>query len=390
MSKLEKYQTYISPERLRDQLWQLVQVPSPTGQERQAALLFAKLLKKAGASVTIDETLPNSPNIIGRLKGNKPGPVIQLAGHIDHINIPHPAPKLEQDRISGRGSADMKNGLAGILEIIQILHETGCSFPGEILVTAYGLHEAPDGDSKGLLNLLEKGVKGDCAIVFEGPDDAAAIMANGMAIWNLKISHKNPVCHELCTQQDKFEILDAANLCVYALKKNNIQLKEQPNPYTLLPTKSVFVGQFHYGDFYNRLSNECMIQGTRRWHPDKKYDIVKREFGALLNSISFPTGISIELDWVFVGESYEISPDEKIVKCLSKAYETVHGHPLVVKGHSSVTDACRFVNNGHIPAVLCGFGTETGHADFEYVKTEQLVSSCRTALLTVLHYLQNK
>lgn len=390
MSKLEKYQTYISPERLRDQLWQLVQVPSPTGQERQVAFLFAEMLKKAGASVTIDETLPNSPNVIGRLKGNKPGPVIQLAGHIDHINIPHPAPKLEQDRISGRGSADMKNGLAGILEIIQVLNETGRSFPGEILVTAYGLHEAPDGDSRGLLNLLEKGVKGECAIVFEGPDDAAAIMANGMAIWNLKISHKNHACHELCTQQDKFELLDAVNNCVGILKQKNLKLKEQPNAYALLPAESVFVGQLHYGDFYNRLPNECMLQGTRRWHPDKKYDVVKQEFRVLLNSLGFPTEISTELDWFFVGESYEISPDEKIVKCLLQAYEAVQSRPLVVRGHSSVTDICRFVNNGHIPAVLCGFGTETGHADFEYVNTEQLVSSCRTALLTVLYYLQNK
>jgi acetylornithine deacetylase/succinyl-diaminopimelate desuccinylase-like protein len=389
MSKLQKYQKYISPERLRDQLWQLVQVPSPTGHEKQAAFLFAEMLKKAGATVTIDETLPNSPNVIGRLKGSEPGPVIQLAGHLDHINIPHPAPKLEKDRISGRGAADMKNGLAGILEIIQILHETGCSFPGEILVTAYGLHEAPDGDSRGLLNLLEKGVKGDCAIVFEGPDDAAAIMANGMAIWDLKISHKNPVCHELCTQQDKFELLDAANHCVNLLKQKNLLSKEQPNPYAMLPAESVFVGQLHYGDFYNRLTNGCVLQGTRRWHPDKTHDTVKQEFEALLDSLGFPTEISTELDWFFVGESYEISPDEKIVKCLSQAYETVYGRQLVVRGHSSVTDACRLVNNGHIPAVLCGFGTETGHADFEYVKTEQLVTSCRTALLTVLYYLQN-
>ena len=80
---------------------------------------------------------------------------------------------------------------------------------------------------------------------------------------------------------------------------------------------------------------------------------------------------------------------EKIVKCLSQAYEVVQGNSLTIKGHSSVTDACRFVNNGHIPAVLCGFGTETGHADFEYVTTKQLVNSCQVALLTILYYLNS-
>lgn len=389
MTKLEKAKTLIQPERLQDRLWQLVQVPSPTGHERQIALLFANMLKKSGATVIIDETIPDSPNVIGRLKGNKPGPVIQLAGHLDHINIPHPPAKRQKECISGRGSADMKNGLAGILEILEILKETGCDFPGEILVTAYGLHEAPEGDSKGLLNLLQNGIKGDAAIVFEGPDDAAAVMANGMAIWNLNISHENPACHELCTNQDKFELLNVANACVNALKQKNRQLNKQSNPYPLLPAESVFIGQLHYGDFYNRLPNECTLQGTYRWHPDKTYDTIQEDFQSLLDAIICPDKIHFEVNWFYVGDSYEISPDEKIVQCLAQSYREIHNTAIPIRGYSSITDACRFVRNGNIPAILCGFGTETGHADFEFVKTEQVVDACQVALLTVLNYLHS-
>ncbi|MFB3902454.1 MAG: hypothetical protein ACE15E_03310 [Acidobacteriota bacterium] len=75
--------------RLADNLWELVNIPSPTCNERDAAFAFARLLRQAGATVEIDESLPQSPSVIGRLRGSSPGPVLQLAGHLDHIDIPH-------------------------------------------------------------------------------------------------------------------------------------------------------------------------------------------------------------------------------------------------------------------------------------------------------------
>lgn len=377
----------INAERMADCLWALVRTPSPTGHEQEAASVFADLLAKAGARVHMDHTLPASPSVIGRLTGRRPGPVLQLAGHLDHINIPHAPPQKDGTRISGRGSADMKNGLAGILEIVRILNETGRRFPGELLITAYGLHEAPDGDSRGLQNLLQNGVKGQAAIVFEGPCDAAAIMANGMAIWTLTVTCSEPPCHELCTQTDPFELPGIVAGIVGALRQKNQQAKEQNKTYPLLPPASFFIGQMHYGDFYNRLPGRCFMQGTRRWNPDQTFAMIQDEFRQLLNSLALPEAVSADCAWMLVGDSYAIGAEEQIVKCLQVSYERLHKKPLPVRGHSSVTDTCRFVNYGQIPAVLWGFGTDTGHADFEYVTLEQLVRSCRVALLTVLNYL---
>lgn len=375
----------IQPKRMMERLWRLVQVAGPTGQERPVALVFAELLREAGAKVEIDETLPDSPCVIGRLKGSRPGPTLQLAGHLDHIDIPHAAPQRSSDRISGRGAADMKNGLTGILEIVEILRED--DFPGELLITAYGLHEAPVGDSRGLQLLIDKGIKGEAAIVFEGPSDAAAVMANGMAIWDLTIKSSTPACHELCTQADKYALLRAAAACLEAIERENQKLSAARRDYPLLPPASFFIGQVHYGDFYNRLPDTCHLQGTRRWNPNATFDGVKTQFSALLKSVALSPGITVSPNWRLVGDSYEISPDEPVVRCLTQAYQALNGSPLAVRGHSSVTDVCRLVRQGKIPAVLCGFGTDTGHADYEFVTTEQIVSACRVALLTVLNYL---
>jgi len=377
----------INAERLAQRVWELVQISSPTCREKQAAIVFRQMLSRAGAKTWLDNTIPDSPSVIGRLKGCRPGRTIQIAGHLDHIDIPHPAAKRNKKTISGRGAADMKNGLGGILEIISVLNESDCDFPGEILVTAYGLHEAPTGNSAGLLHLISSGVKGDAAIVCEGPDDAAAIAANGMAIWDVTITHKEPSSHELCSKANKTELLMAATKLVNTMAKKDKDLKARQGQHSLLAPESLFVGQLHYGDFYNRLSNKCTLQGTRRWHPDKRSNHIRGDFERMLNMVRPGKNITFTSSWTLIGDSYEISKDQPIVRSLRKAYKCVQGKNMPVIGHSSVTDTCRLVRQGGIPAVLCGFGTSTGHADYEYVEIAKMTRSAKVLLLTVLDYL---
>jgi len=383
----EKLITQISADSMADNLWQLVSIPSPTRSEKNAAFHFAKMLETAGAQVEVDLTLPNSPNIIGRLKGNRKGPTLQLAGHNDHIDVPHAAPKRDGNIISGRGAADMKNGLAGILEVIKILKQTGCDFPGEILVTVYGLHEAPTGDGAGLSNLIEKGIKGDAAIVFEGPDNAAAIAANGMAIWNLKVSIKEPACHEFSVEPNRPDLLGIAFAITNELKKKDEELKTAKNLFPLLARESVFIGQMHYGDFYNRVPNFVYMQGTRRWHPDKTFEQIKTDFDSILQKAKVADSVMLETNWIFVGHSYQIDANEKIVKCLVNAHKTILGKDCPIRGHSSVTDVNRLVRQAKIPAVLCGFGTDTGHCDYEFIEISHIKKCCEVAMRTVINFL---
>lgn len=386
---VEEITGLIQPDRLADNLWELVNVPSATCNERKAGLVFAELLAKSGAEVTIDDKIYDSPNIIAKIKGQRPGKTLQLAGHIDHINVEHPSPERNAEIISGRGSADMKNGLAGILEIVNIVNELNRDFAGNILITVYGLHEAPDGDSQGLLNLIDKKNKGDAAIVFEGPDEYAATMANGMAIFNIELKHQSHSAHELCGDVDKTELMNTAIKVVHKLQQKDLQLKEKEHDFPLLPKESIFTGQLHCGDFYNRIPNKANLQGTRRWNPDKTFDEIQKDFADMLKEVKKTEFININNEWIFVGESYQIDENENLLGHLRKAYHDIYQKPMPIKGHSSVTDTCRLVRNAKIPAVLCGFGTETGHMDYEYVNLKRLHNCCKVALLTTLGYLND-
>ena len=390
MENIKEFITAIDAKRMADDLWRLVNIPSPTCDERQAALAFAQMLTDAGAEVDIDETIYQSPGVIGHLSGNRPGKVFQLAGHIDHINIDHRHPEWREDIISGRGSADMKNGLAGMLEIIRILKQSNCDFPGQILVTVYGRHEAPDGDSKGLLNIIENGIKGDAALVLEGPCNAAMIMAKGQSIWRITLSRSEPSCHELNADSNSADLLGVALTLTDVLQQKSRLLTAESHKYPLLGPESLFIGQLHYGDFYNRLSNKCALEGTRRWLPDHSFEQVKNEFSRLLQSVNLPEGITIENDWIFVGESYKISEDEPVVKSLRKSYSVLNNVELKIGGTALVTDACRLVRYGSVPTVLWGFDTGTAHADYEFVEIEKMHKACQIVLYTILDYLNSE
>lgn len=378
-------------ERIVGDLWDLVNVPSPTQHERKAVLLFGEKLDRIGVRVELEETYPDSPSVVGILDGQRPGATFQLAGHLDHIDKPHPPPERDGKSVCGRGVSDMKNGMAGILEILRVLKETGCDFPGRVLVTAYGLHEAPLGFGEGLRVLIDKGIKGDAALVAEGSSEAAIVTGCGMAIWQIRLSRNGEVCHELERASDDDELFNNVLTLAHRIEQHRRTLKAEHSGYPLLGGESVFLGQFHYGDFYNRVPRQCLLEGTYRWHPDRTLKDVRAAFNSLLFPAGKPAtvtaGISTEETWQLVGESYEMDETEDVVKALRRSYETVYGAALPVRGTKTITDGARLMAWGNVPAVLWGFDNRTAHGDYESVRIDRLKRSCEVGLLTLLTYL---
>ena len=381
----------VRQDRLADDLWRLVNTASPTGRERDAAVVYAEMLSDAGATVAVDEQVSSqSPSVIGRLAGTRPGKTFQLAGHLDHIDVPHPDPTRDECVVSGRGSADMKNGLAGILEVIRVLAEGGCDFPGEVLVTAYGLHEAPEGDSAVLSNLIDRRIVGDAALVAESGEspDVVVVAAAGQSIWNATIEWDGQRCHELVRPREADGVVHALESVLAALRGQAAAFGASGGYHPLLRPPSLFVGQVHVGDFYNRTPGVAKLQGTRRWHPDSSFGAVQHEMDALLGALAVPPGIMLETDWVYVGESYELSSNELVVTAVRSACKSVAGSQPRLGGTMIITDAARLVRTGKVPTVTMRFGSERAHADHEYVALERMVAPCQITLLTVLNYLE--
>ena len=100
---------HLDADRLRDLTLELVEIESPTGDTADVARRYAEVLRAIGLEVEVlDERFAATPVVVGRLRGSRPGPTIVLNGHLDTVPIPHDPPRIENGRVWGRGSADMK------------------------------------------------------------------------------------------------------------------------------------------------------------------------------------------------------------------------------------------------------------------------------------------
>ena len=92
---------------------------NPPGREEAAASLLGERLSAAGFDVAFHEHEPGRPSVVARLAGD--GPALCMTGHLDTVPLGG-APwsveafgELRDGRLYGRGSSDMKGGVAAIV-----------------------------------------------------------------------------------------------------------------------------------------------------------------------------------------------------------------------------------------------------------------------------------
>ena len=362
----------IDPVRLRERTLELVQIESPTGDTAAAARLYASWLEEIGMEVElIDDTFPDTPTVVGILKGSGPGPRVVLNGHLDTVPIPHRGPaRIEGERIYGRGSADMKGACVCALEAARVL--AGEPFSGELAIVAIGLHEAPSGRGQDLTQLLESGrFTADFGLVCElsGPHLTVAHM--GQATAEIEISRPGMPMHELEAPPGTPHPLLAAARVIERVRLRSEELAAVRHPW--VGAETYFVGELHGGDFYNRHPTSCRIVGTRRWMPGNTLAAVEREYRALLAEVAEETGCEIALELRLVRDPYEIELDHPLVLALQAAYREVTGEELPPEGRKTVADAAILQGVGGIPTVYHGPVGSGAHADVEHMETAELV-----------------
>jgi acetylornithine deacetylase/succinyl-diaminopimelate desuccinylase-like protein len=367
----------VDADRLRDRTLALVEVESPTGDTADAARLYAGWARELGMEVELqDDVFPATPIVVARRKGAVPGPTVVLCAHLDTVPIPHDPPRIEGDRVYGRGAADMKGAAVCALEAAEVLRET--AFAGELVLVLIGLHEAPGGRGEDLTHLLtETGFAADYAVVCELSGHDVAVAHMGQATVEIAITRPGMATHELRTPAGTPHPLLTAARVIEAVRRRNDELAAVEHPW--VGAETYFVGEVHGGDFYNRWPASCRIVGTRRWAPGNTLEAVEAEFGALLDPIAAESGCTIELDLRLVRGPYEIALDHELLRALREAYEEVTGKPLEPVGLKVVADAAIFWAAG-IPTVYHGPVGSGAHADVEYIGVPELVRATEVYL----------
>ncbi|MHB1355617.1 MAG: M20 family metallopeptidase [Anaerolineae bacterium] len=384
---LDKLFASIDPVRLRDLTFDLVRIPSPTGDSVAVTEFYAAQLRALGLEVEVLHDFPASPSTITRIGQLKGRPTLTLDGHLDTIHTAHAAPYIDGDRIYGRGTGDMKSGVAAMVEVARVLRENQIELNGNLVLVTHSLHEAPVGHMEGLKALLARGdVFVDAALVTEGGYDTVAIRGKGQALFEISITRDGKVLHE--NEARPLGIpnpLDFAARLASKMLECNSNWANQSDP--LLGPETFFLGQIHGGDFYNRVPTKAYSNGVYRYWPVKNWNDVQRTCDELVASVDCPAGIKVEMQLFGNGLGYESDPHTPILEALCSGYRSVVGRDLQLVGDLSVSDVNIIAREAKIPVVAHGTGSTTAHGDVEWVNVSDIVRSTRVYLATIIDFL---
>jgi acetylornithine deacetylase/succinyl-diaminopimelate desuccinylase-like protein len=260
-----------------------------------------------------------------------------------------------------------------------VLARRGRTFPGELVIVAVGLHEAPGGRGEDLTWLLrDRGFRTDFAVVCELSGDTFVAAHMGQATVEITISRPGMATHELKTPAGTPHPILAAGAVIEAIAARNAELAATEHP--LVGAETYFLGEVHGGDFYNRFPTEVRLVGTRRWIPGNTIEAVEEEYRALLAPIAAATGCAIDLELRLVRGAYEIDPEHPLSRALRAGYADVTGGDLAVTGIKTVADAALFQGVGGIPTVYHGPAGSGAHADVEAMPVDELVRATQVYL----------
>jgi acetylornithine deacetylase/succinyl-diaminopimelate desuccinylase family protein len=174
----------------------LVRIPSvyrpgdPEATEARVAAFVEAWLRREGFDVLIQPVAPGRPNVIGSLGEKRPGQkCLLLEGHTDVVTEGDPAEwshppfgaDLVDGRIYGRGTADMKSGLAAAMVAAAAFRRAGVALRGKLVVGA--LVDEEDG-MIGVRHLCTTAVgrELDAAIICEPEDNELCLEQRGV-VW---------------------------------------------------------------------------------------------------------------------------------------------------------------------------------------------------------------
>lgn len=351
----------------------LVSIPSvnPTmvtgaAGEAEIASSCASLLEGWGLTTRVQEVAPGRMNVVARLPGE--GPTLLLNGHLDTVGVegmtvePFGA-RLVDGCIAGRGSCDMKGGVAALMAAVHRL--AGSDHRPNVLVVLTADEEHA---SIGMDAFVRSGEPADLAVVCE-PTSLRVMPAHKGFVW-LRASFTGRAAHGSRPDQGVDAIRHAA-LYLAALDGYGQELRSRGR-HPLLGHGSYHAGTIAGGTAESVYPDQCELVLERRTMPGEKAEDIVTEFQSVLDVVAGrEPELNARLEMTLDRPGTEVSGDSPVVQGLLRASEA-HGVDPIVEGMTAWVDAA-FLNEAGIPAVCFGPGSiAQAHAADEWIEADEI------------------
>jgi acetylornithine deacetylase len=345
-------------------------VPDGPG-EGEVARTLASILDDWGFSVQIVDAIPGRPNVVARV-GPRDAPALMLNGHLDVVGVEgmihEPfAAEMRSGRIYGRGSADMKGGLAAMCAAATVVSK---SSNAQVVIAAVVDEEY---ESLGLRALLASGVRAEAAIVTE-PTRLAICPAHRGFAW-IDVTLAGRAAHGSRYDLGVDAIMHAGLLLA---ELNDLEQKrESGRRHPLLGRTSLHASTIRGGVGMSTYPERCELAIERRTLPGEDASLALREITDACERVrARHPAFSAQVRLNTAQAPSDVAVDAPVVERLRRALEG-EKIPVRIEGLSAWTDAA-LLNEAGIPAVCFGPGDiSLAHAAEEYVPVEDIERGTR-------------
>jgi succinyl-diaminopimelate desuccinylase len=385
---------------------------NPPGEKYdECAALIAKKLESIGFNVQLievprdklEELAPHGEglprvSVLASLKGTAQGPSLHFNGHFDVVppgtgwtKDPF-LPTVDEGKLYGRGTSDMKGGIATMVMAAQALVEAGVKLRGELSISAVPDEETGGFAGAGYL-VRNRLIKADYAIVTEPSSINTIWNAHKGALW-LEITTLGKAAHGSLPFMgiNAFEKLIKVAQALEGLKpkfalrtsSHHVEPKEAMHPTIMIG------GVVSGGVKVNVVPSRCSMTIDRRLIPEEKMSDAKKEIEDVLKSLNREDPeLKIEVKSLLEADAAVTPQGEKICETLAKNIRQVTNITPQFSLCTAFLDMRFLVNQAGIPTVSYGPGLlKTAHTADEYVLVDDLVTATKVLALTAMDLLK--
>jgi acetylornithine deacetylase len=395
-------------------LQRLVQQPSLQGNETDVQDVVIEKLKQLNLEidrwdpvhaelalhpyfVESRKSYENSPNVVGVLKGSGGGKSIILNGHIDVVpegdlskweHVPFSG-RIENGKMFGRGTTDMKGGNVALLLALEAIINSGIRLKGDVIFESV-IEEESGG--VGTLATILRGYKADAAIIPEPTNMKLFIKQQGSMWFRVTIegrsAHGGTRYEGVSAIEQAWKVFDAI---MELEKKRNVALTD-PLYKTIPIPLPINIGKIQGGSWPSSVPDLVTLEGRIGVGPEEDMKDVKRQLKDCLDAVPandvWLRDHPVRLE--FFGGQWvpnAVEDSHPFVSVLKENYNAVYKKAVAVEASPWGTDGGLLGKVGNIPTLVIGPGeTRMAHYPNEFIELAEVIKAAKLFALTIIQW----